>query len=148
VTRRWLWRGVAVVAVGVLAASLLNGPIDLIVGTAAGSSGVDAPHPCPRGDTVPILDSPHVSQEKAASVRYNSDPATSGPHFSFSITPGIYADPVPPGLAVHALEHGHVAVLYARNTPDSSVRRLEAIARRYAAHVSWLRIPTSAPVSR
>jgi hypothetical protein len=43
--------------------------------------------------------------------------------------------PVPDGLAVHALEHGHVVIRYAGGVPTSEVAALARIARRYGADV-------------
>lgn len=43
--------------------------------------------------------------------------------------------PIPDGLTVHALEHGHVAIQYAPTTPRAEVGALTRIARRYGADV-------------
>jgi hypothetical protein len=81
---------------------------------------------------VPILPSPHVSQAAIASARYNSTPPTSGPHFPFVIAPGIYPDPIPDGLALHAMEHGHIVVRYAAGIPGPDLEALQRLAKRYS----------------
>src|SRR6266498_2232576 len=124
----------------VVAAALLAGAWRPLAGSAAGSvtgSVADRDPPrCPQGETIAILHSPHVSQARAATVRYNSVPPTSGPHFAFTVAPGVYRSPVPDGLTVHALEHGHVAVQYATGTPAATVRQLEGL--RSEEHTSEL----------
>lgn len=87
---------------------------------------------CLPGQQVTILDFPHVSQQAAASVVYNSNPPTSGPHFGAALAPGIYNEYLPPGLTVHAMEHGRVIIHYRPDTPEAVVQQLQAIARQYA----------------
>ncbi|MET7875939.1 DUF3105 domain-containing protein [Micromonospora profundi] len=114
---RWWWRTAVMFATGALTATLFTG------GTSPGSGARSAadPRPCPAGETVPVLESPHISQAEAVSVRYSSQPPTSGPHFPFSLAPGAYDRPIPDGLTLHALEQGHVALLYAADTPAEVV---------------------------
>lgn len=134
--QRWAWRGGAAGVVVVAVAALLAGPYQSLFGTVAGSNSQgtrDAP--CLPGRSVPIMDSPHISESEAGSVEYNSLPPTSGPHFAFTATPGVYDTPVPDGLAVHALEHGHVVIRYADSLPDREVDALARIARRNGADV-------------
>ncbi|MEW2384586.1 DUF3105 domain-containing protein [Micromonospora sp. NPDC047707] len=133
--RRWLWRcGLGLTLCATLAA-LLVGPWRTLVGTVAGSPPGDALHSCPAGTAFPIMDSPHVSQSEMEQVRYNSQPPTSGPHFAFSLAPGRYTVAVPEGLAVHAMEHGHVIILYAETTPETTIADLERVAKRHADKV-------------
>jgi hypothetical protein len=64
------------------------------------------------------------------------EPPAGGPHFPQWLNAGIYAEPVPDGLAVHSLEHGMVWITY---SPDilsgEQVERLERIARDFSADV-------------
>jgi hypothetical protein len=132
---RWLWR-IAVVAG--LVAVLVSVGVDrwpALAGGVAGSTAESRDAPCLPGRAVAILPSPHVSREQAAHARYNSVPPTSGPHFPFAPAPGIYTDPMPDGLTVHALEHGHVNIQYAVDTPAATVRQLTELARRYPGDV-------------
>lgn len=128
---RWYWRVAVVLMLSALVyASLVQGPWRLAAGTITGSSGGAGALPCPRGRDVSIMASPHVGQSEIDAVTYTSIPPTSGPHLAFPAAPGIYTEPVPDGLTVHALEHGRVAIQYgaaAMNLAD-----LERIARSYA----------------
>jgi len=87
---------------------------------------------CLPGEQVPIMDFPHISEKAAASVVYNSNPATSGPHYGAAVAPGIYRSNLAPGQTVHALEHGRVVIHYLPDTPVDVIRQLESIAKRYA----------------
>jgi len=87
---------------------------------------------CLPGRSVPIEDFPHISQRAAADVVYNSNPATSGPHYGAAVAPGIYRSNLPDGQTVHALEHGRVVIHYQPDTPADVVRQLESIGKRYA----------------
>jgi hypothetical protein len=111
------------------------GPFRSVSGAVAGSAAARRDSPCLPGRAVPILDSPHVSPARARSVRYNSLPPTSGPHFAFTIATGIYTSPIAEGLTVHAMEHGHVVIQYAPGTPRGDVDALTRTARRYGADV-------------
>lgn len=138
---RWAWRaGFAVVVLAALTA-LLAGPYrpvlaNLVFGNVTGSAAEPARlAPCLPGEAVEIMDSPHISQTRADTVEYNSQPPTSGPHFAFTVATGVYQRPVAAGLFVHAMEHGHVIIHYAPGTPDDEVTALTKLAKRYGADV-------------
>ena len=134
--RRWAWQIGFVVVVLVAAAGLLAGPYRFLIGNVTGSTAQAArPAPCLPGEPVAILDSPHMSRSQADSVAYNSSPPTSGRHFPFTVATGLYDDPVPDGLTIHAMEHGHVIIHYAPDLPDRQLAGLRQVARRYAADV-------------
>jgi len=136
VSRQWAWRAGFLATVLLAATALLAGPYQFLLGSAAGSTAQPArAAPCLPGVAVDIMDSPHVAQAAAATVDYHTIPATSGPHFAFTAATGAYRRPVPEGLTVHALEHGHVAIQYAPGTSRLQVERLERLARRYPADV-------------
>jgi hypothetical protein len=131
---RFLWRAAAVAAILAAVVALLVGPYRAqLVATAAGSRAPSRAAPCLPGKGVAIMDSPHISVAKAASVRYNSDPPTSGPHFPFVAAVGIYTAPLPDGLTVHALEHGHIVIHYPPATAPATVRLLRDVQRRFPA---------------
>lgn len=134
--RHWAWRtGTLAVLLGALVV-LLAGRYEVLFGSAAGSAaGGLREAPCLPGEPMPIMDSPHISPAEADAVAYNSLPPTSGPHFSFPLATGSYPNPVPGGLSVHALEHGHVVIQYAPGTPDGEVADLTRLAKRYGADV-------------
>lgn len=135
-TSSWAWRLGLLVGVLVVGAGLLAGPYRFLFGSVAGSTAQAARvAPCLPGEAMEIMDSPHVSQAEAGDVVYNSVPPTSGPHFAFTVAPGVYDRPVADGLTIHAMEHGHVIVHYAPDLPGDQRAGLERIARRYSAEV-------------
>jgi hypothetical protein len=54
----------------------------------------------------------HIPVGTSHTVRYNSNPPTSGPHYDPSARPGIYDEPIPDGYLIHSLEHGYVIISY------------------------------------
>lgn len=84
--------------------------------------------------TLPDLGQAHVDPSGPA-PQYNSDPPTSGPHFSTSAVCGIYREPVPDGNLVHSLEHGVVIASYDPTLSDSDRQQLEDFARDAGTHV-------------
>jgi hypothetical protein len=62
-------------------------------------------------------------------VKYDSLPPTSGPHYPEWVLWGTYGKPLPEIAAVHNLEHGGVIVQYGRAVPASTVEKL----RRFVA---------------
>lgn len=75
----------------------------------------------------------HIPVGTSHTVRYNSDPPTSGPHYDPSARPGIYDEPIPDGYLIHSLEHGYVIISYnvegmTNSEAQSLVRRLAEIA--------------------
>jgi Protein of unknown function (DUF3105) len=133
--QRWLWRLSALAAAAVVVALVAAGPYRFVFGSVAGSAADRRDSPCLPGRAVEILDSPHISPDQARYVRYNSVPPTSGPHYALTIATGVYTSPLPDGLTVHALEHGHVAIQYAPGIPRDEVDALTSIARRYGDDV-------------
>lgn len=87
------------------------------------------------GREVPMINSPHIPYLGAPHAAYNSVPPTSGPHLPYTASPGIYNEPVADELTVHALEHGHIAILYAANTPAAQVDTLKSLARKHPRDV-------------
>lgn len=133
--RRWLWRTALLAAIAGVLALVGSGPYQSIFGSVVGSRAVQRDAPCLPGTAVPILDSPHISPARARLVHYDSLPPTSGPHFAVTVATGIYTDPIPEGLTVHAMEHGHVVIQYAPALPTAQVDALTGIARHYGADV-------------
>jgi hypothetical protein len=132
---RRVWRTGAAAAVVAVLVALLAGPWNFLFGSVTGSPAATRSASCLPGREVSIMDSPHVSARQLATATYNSVPPTSGPHFGFTVTTGIYTRPLSEGLTVHAMEHGHVIVQYATGTPRETVRQLERLAKRYARDV-------------
>jgi len=87
------------------------------------------------GEFTPSLGNRHVTEAEAGLTKYNSDPPTSGPHFSMVARWGIHEQPVAKELQVHNLEDGGVVVQY--NCPTTSedcktlVQKLTTIVLKY-----------------
>lgn len=95
------------------------------------STGAQA-HPCDRipGHPQPFEGDRHLPYDGAPHEPYRTVPPTSGPHSARVVTPGIYRALIIEELQVHALEHGHVLLQYAPDTPVADIVALEQIARR------------------
>ena len=145
--RRWLWRVGTATCLAVLLGTSFVSQWRLITASVTGSVAPDRVSSCLPGTAVPILPSPHVSQTAIASARYNSTPPTSGPHFPFVIAPGIYPDPIPDGLALHAMEHGHIVVHYAAGISTPDLEALRRLAKRYSRDIVLAPYPSlSTPI--
>jgi hypothetical protein len=133
VTRRIAWWAVIAVA-GLLVFAETN----LSWATFAGSR---TPTPPPfnavalPGREVPMLPSYHIPYIGMPHIPYNSVPPTSGPHVPWVIMTGIYTEPIANELLVHALEHGHINILYSPATPAAQVAVLRSIALRFPRDV-------------
>jgi hypothetical protein len=119
VRRLLLWAGVALVA-GFLVLRVLAPEVRawLHPATAVASMG---------GVNV------HTATETFA---YNSRPPTSGPHAPSPPAWGRSAQPIPPHVQVHGLEHGGVLIQY--RCPEGCAdleRQLESVVRRYRSKV-------------
>ena len=73
-------------------------------------------HPKSQGRT-------HVPQ-LAPGFKYNSVPATSGPHSNQTAVYGIYDQPIPQIHLVHNLEHGAVEIQYGPDVSESDVQKI------------------------
>lgn len=132
---KWLWRSLTLAALAGVLVTLFVGPYQLLFGSVAGSTAGTRYAPCLPGKEVAILDSPHIPEAQGPTARYNSEPPTSGPHFAFTVAPGIYDEPIVPGLFVHAMEHGHVVIHYSPKLAAAEIDRLALVARRYGEDV-------------
>lgn len=68
----------------------------------------------PAGNAVPIMGSSHIKTDSDPG-EYNSDPPTSGPHYSEEANAGFYNTnnfTFPAGYLVHNLEHGYIIFWY------------------------------------
>jgi len=61
---------------------------------------------------------------------YNSDPASSGPHYADSSAPtpwGVYTQLIPDEVFLHNEEHGGVVVTYKPDLPTNQIKSLRAL---------------------
>lgn len=61
---------------------------------------------------------------------YNSDPASSGPHYADSSAPtpwGVYTQEVPEEVFLHNEEHGGVVITYKPDLPADQLKKLQAL---------------------
>jgi len=79
--------------------------------------------------TYKLLESPHIKQ--GTKVTYNSNPPTSGPHFSSARAWGVYNTNIADEGAVHNLEHGGIWITYRPDLDPKAVSELRKIAARY-----------------
>ncbi len=85
----------------------------------------------------PLLGVQHPSQGQEhiargqAHAAYNSDPPSSGPHYSDSGAPadwGVYVTEVPEEVFIHNEEHGGIVITYQPNLlPSDQLKKLQAL---------------------
>lgn len=105
----------ALLATTAIAFALRGGSEDVKAALAEGG--------CTR-ETVQSQGQRHV-EKLAENFKYNSVPATSGPHQPQPLAPvvwGVYDDPVEQVKVVHNLEHGGVIVQYGPEVPAQAVQ--------------------------
>lgn len=71
----------------------------------------------------------HVASGQTAT--YATATPTSGPHNPGAPRCGVYAQQLPPDLAVHALEHGAVVIWHQPGLADDDVAELQATVERF-----------------
>ena len=62
------------------------------------------------GEAIADLGREHVPV--GTSVEYNSNPPTSGPHYSQWTKRGVYEKEIEDGYLIHSLEHGYIVISY------------------------------------
>lgn len=67
----------------------------------------------------------HIQENENA--RYQSNPPTSGEHWSFPLRSGIYDTEKPDEAVVHSMEHGRVWVSYKPSISEETKKALEAL---------------------
>ncbi len=75
------------------------------------------------GEKIPDLGGEHVARGAAHSP-YNSNPPTSGPHWSDVAGAGIKTEAVPDELILHSMEHGAVVVWYKEGLLQADVDKI------------------------
>lgn len=79
---------------------------------------VQSAKPLP-GQEVADLGRKHV--DPGTKLDYNSNPPTSGPHYTTWVTKGVYDTVKQDGYLVHSLEHGYVVISYNCNFKPSGL---------------------------
>ena len=75
----------------------------------------------------------HLDDEDVPDVKYQTDPPTSGDHYSGNETgsgalaDGAYAEFAPVGRFVHAMEHGRVIIHYAPELPEEDQLAIKGV---------------------
>jgi hypothetical protein len=74
---------------------------------------------------VPAVVGDHSGELDATSnPKWNTDPPTSGPHYSVPAVYGEYDTPLKIAQVLHNLEHGAIFVFYGPQVPEATVQRL------------------------
>jgi hypothetical protein len=133
--RKTAWRAGTLVVMLVIAGAAVSQQLTALTAAAVGSQAPSRQGSCLPGRAVPVMKSPHLSMTALEKVKYTSNPPTSGPHFAIPPAPGVYGSPLAPSEFVHALEHGHVVITYALDTPPGDVDQLRHLAKLYPSDV-------------
>ena len=112
-------------AVAGLAVILIASVLALVAfggGDDGGSSAINS-RVCKEA-SFPGLQPDHLASPDA-SVKYNSFPPSSGPHFQSPAPWGVYDDPIKQSILVHNLEHGGVIIQYG-DVGEETVREIQS----------------------
>lgn len=66
---------------------------------------------------------------------YNSNPPTSGSHWSNPANAGIYDEELPDEQLVHNLEHSHIWISYKPDLDSDTIEKLEKIAKDFGSKI-------------
>lgn len=75
------------------------------------------------GEKMPDLGGQHVARGATHSA-YNSNPPTSGPHWTDVAGPGIKDEGTPDELVLHSMEHGAAVVWYREGLDQSDINKI------------------------
>ena len=75
------------------------------------------------GEKIPDMGGEHVARG-AVHSGYNSNPPTSGPHWTAVAGPRIKTESVPDELVLHSMEHGAAVVWYKDDLTESDVEKI------------------------
>lgn len=115
IMRRVLWIGIAFI---------------LVVG---GTYGIYrySTRPLP-GASYPSVGQEHIGLDAVLPRPYNSNPPSSGAHYSQPANWGIYDYEVNDRIFIHNLEHGGIWVSYRPSVPPATVEKLKAIVSSFS----------------
>ncbi len=83
----------------------------------------------------------HIQASQAGTIKYNSNPPTSGPHFSSLAPAGWHDQPVQIEYVVHNLEDGYIAIHYRPDLPAQQKQQLQSLVQEYGDKI--LAVPSS-----
>ena len=99
----------------------------LVAGCSAGRPPA-AGAPAPDEQIAGVVLTPGIEpSHREGRIAYDRVPPVGGPHNPVWVRCEVYDSPVPPELAVHALEHGAVWLAHDPDLPDAQVQRLAAL---------------------
>lgn len=76
------------------------------------------------GEKMPDEGAAHVARNKSYPA-YQSNPPTSGPHWTGVAGPGIKNGPVPDELVLHSMEHGAAVVWYREGLEQNEINKIK-----------------------
>ncbi len=86
------------------------------------------------GESFPSLGQEHIQPGSSHSA-YNSNPPTSGWHYSQPAQSGIYDTELPDEQLIHNLEHGQIWIAYKPDLPKDQIEALANIAKSYGSKI-------------
>lgn len=90
-----------------------------------------------NSEAIPIMGREHIAVNQAHPP-YNSNPPTSGPHYSNAFSParaGVYTEILADETVIHNLEHGHVWFSYSDDDDQEAIDLLSEIQASFPREV-------------
>ena len=133
---------VAAISAFTLSAGAMSG-LGIAAITTTWISTTAASIPCSQlpGTPEPFEGKSHIQYDGQWHPPYRTVPPTSGWHTPRLMAPGIYTGQVPEELQVHFLEHGHIMINYAPDTPAAQIQELSVYARHHLRDVALAPYP-------
>jgi hypothetical protein len=112
----------------------MGGLLAALIGLAGGAPGLAVAGPSRQaadGAIPGVQEFPGViAAHQSGPIDYAEIPPPGGAHAPIWVNCGVYGEPVPTEMAVHALEHGAVWITYQPSLPQSEVDQLRAFAAK------------------
>ncbi len=125
---------------------LLLGTGALLTGIFFVINGQSKQSPSPDlSQTIPAEGSSHVSED--TEVQYQSNPPTSGNHWSDPLRPGLYDVEKPDEAIVHSLEHGRVWISYKPSIPEETKQGLIKLLQGHPGVILTPRLANDADIA-
>ncbi|OJI06579.1 hypothetical protein BK004_02760 [bacterium CG10_46_32] len=86
------------------------------------------------GESIAIQGRDHISVG-SSHPEYNSNPPTSGPHYSQPTPWGVYQDELKDENVIHSMEHGGIWISYQPDIDDETKAKIEAIGKKHSGSV-------------